>query len=603
MQMVEEGFSSAEIAPIVGYKTGRGVERRRKLMRERPKGRTVFVPDTYSRASLTDEAIALLAWSADAYEEWFNRFMRPLKVYPHHRAVLEELFAAGTRKLLVNFPPRHGKTRLLTVGFPAWLLCRDRNNLILQISETGKVAQMYMRELAAHLQMNKELVEWYTPFAPEKTSAPGSMWRPNSGQLLVVGRTDDRMGEASVTAAGAGQQVQGLGFDWIIGDDLVSPDNSETVKARDDMHHWFSTILERRLTPSGRGIVIGTRVAPDDLYGRLASLRHRREQERRIWRHVNFPAVRDSKELPGTPVPDFVSGFALWPEQWPLNEADALRLPGSGDETNTSLEDIYNGMSDEEFSKVYQQVPIAPGDRLVDPVWITGDENHPGCRDSQRGAGPMPKEPGWIRCVMLDPPQTNYGAILVADILPGREIRSAEQGFTQNFDARLMELIRRRMTLPQIQENLERIAAVYDPDYLIAEINAAQRWLFQDVWAQEYLRRYRITLRKHTTTSNKTDSKLGFETLGDDFRFGAIRIPDADPETRRMFSPLVTEVTEYPYHRTDDCAMALWFAKVNASHLIVRYQDPEGERANLHLVPKRLERGYRHIQSGRRVTA
>jgi len=170
--LTEEGLSAGDIAQRLDL-TIRYIEKLRARARDGDtKGKWRFVPDPGQTTQLSDEALELLTWSPDAYEAFFNRFAAPMKVYPHHRSVIEELFRKPvSRRLLVNFPPRHGKTRLLTIWFAIWLLCRNRNTTILQISKTERVAKMFLRELAANLTTTKaakDLIEVFGAFAPEK---------------------------------------------------------------------------------------------------------------------------------------------------------------------------------------------------------------------------------------------------------------------------------------------------------------------------------------------------------------------------------------------------------------------------------------------------
>lgn len=52
----------------------------------------------------------------------------PLQLSWHHEAIAEHLEAIAyghIRKLLVNVPPRHSKTLIVSVAYPAWLWCQE----------------------------------------------------------------------------------------------------------------------------------------------------------------------------------------------------------------------------------------------------------------------------------------------------------------------------------------------------------------------------------------------------------------------------------------------------------------------------------------------
>jgi hypothetical protein len=66
----------------------------------------------------------------------------------------------------------------------------------------------------------------------------------------------------------------------------------------------------------------------------------------------------------------------------------------------------------------------------------------------------------------------------------------------------------------------------------------------------------------HTTSVNKKDPKFGFESIGDLFRQGMIRIPWATPTARLTMAYLIQEAITYPDGDTDDVLMSTWFMKL-----------------------------------------
>ena len=69
-----------------------------------------------------------------------------------------------------------------------------------------------------------------------------------------------------------------------------------------------------------------------------------------------------------------------------------------------------------------------------------------------------------------------------------------------------------------------------------------------------------------------------------------------------MFLPLVVEVTEHPFYRTDDCAMALWFTKLNSPQLVAVTPPPtEFDPGSQHGLPGRLRGGFRWTRERQRA--
>lgn len=66
----------------------------------------------------------------------------------------------------------------------------------------------------------------------------------------------------------------------------------------------------------------------------------------------------------------------------------------------------------------------------------------------------------------------------------------------------------------------------------------------------------------HTTSVNKRDPKFGFESIGDLFRQGMVRLPYANPQARLQLGYLIQEGVSYPDGDTDDVLMSVWFQKL-----------------------------------------
>ncbi len=80
-------------------------------------------------------------------------------------AKLTELFDGKTRRLIINLPPRHLKSHLASVAFPAWCLGRNPSAQILCVS--------YAQELADKLSRDCRRVvasDWYRRLFPTRLS-------------------------------------------------------------------------------------------------------------------------------------------------------------------------------------------------------------------------------------------------------------------------------------------------------------------------------------------------------------------------------------------------------------------------------------------------
>jgi hypothetical protein len=507
------------------------------------------IGDHIPSEELPQEQKEMIEETADGFEKFFNKYSgRTLQ--PVHKEWVE--VALSTRRTLINCPPRHAKSTIFSVWFPLWLVAKDRNIQILICSQTDKLAKKFTNEIAYHLSYNRELNSDFGRFRPEYGDWP---WRPNSGELLVDGRTREvKSGDLTVQVRGAGQQILGMEANWIVVDDAVSRQNTRSETEREKLSEWFHGDVMSRLEPHGTTLVIGQRLHLYDLYGELASEKLTRVAGTpRRWNHINFPAVKDWGEK-----------VTLWPAKWGFEE----------------LMDVYADVGYQNFEAMYQQNPLPDADRLVKDVWIYGDETHRGCLDHDRGLNQIAQSRGderpRARVLSIDPSPTKLAGLIVADVPFG------EGGF----ECEILDIRQGPMNVRKMLSEIYRVLRDYSPvDYFVFEQNAAQRWLLQDPEMDRI--RTKTMVIPHTTNRNKADPDLGVSSLALDFEFGRIRLPFGDADGRSATQLLIDEAVSYPQGLSDDVLMALWFIKYNKARLLPREQ----------LTPKwelgRLGRGFR----------
>jgi hypothetical protein len=493
------------------------------------------IPDVLPHSQLKDDQKKMIEESADGFERFFNAYSgRTLQ--PVHKDWVH--VALSTKRTLINCPPRHAKSTIFSVWFPLWLVARDRNIQILICSQTDKLAKKFTNEIAYHLAYNRDLNADFGRFRPEFGDWP---WRPNSGELLVDGRTREvKSGDLTIQVRGAGQQILGMEANWIVVDDAVSRQNTRSETEREKLSEWFHGDVMSRLEPNGTTLVIGQRLHLYDLYGELASEKLTRVPGTpKRWNHINFPAIKDwGKEE------------TLWPNKWGFEE----------------LMDVYADVGYQNFEAMYQQNPLPDADRLVKDVWLYGDEEHRGCLDHDRGLNHVVVEEGVgprlrSRVLALDPSPTKLAGLIVADVPFG----------DGGFECEILDIRHEPMNVRKMLSEIYRVLRDYAPvDYFVFEQNAAQRWLLQDPEMDRI--RAKTMVIPHTTNRNKADPELGVSSLALDFEYGRVRLPYGDVEGRNASQLLIDEAVSYPQGLSDDVLMALWFIKYNKARLLPRAQ-------------------------------
>ncbi len=444
-------------------------------------------------------------------------------------------------QIVLNIPPRHIKSETFSIWFPIWRFALNRDARIISLSETYMLAGQFTRYICSQLLGNERLIAEFGRF---KCDEDEGVWRPGSGEIDVAGRSDG-IKERSLRARGAGQQVYGLACDWLIADDVVNRENSEMPAARGELHEWFHQEVLTRVEDEGHAFVIGTRFHRDDLYGALIKKsfvddEDEAEDEVKLWEHINFPAMTD----PTTGTPSLaIEAEALWPAKW--TRAKLMRKRAS---LGTHL-----------FSATYQQDPVAPEDRMFQPVWFIGGDGYKGCLDHERALGSSPWPRGEaVRVISIDPSPEKFAAGVLADVRPG-----------ESFECAVLDIERQKLGVDDMHRLITRWTEAYKPiDYLIFEINAFARWFTKSKETLAWASAFGVRVLPHTTGRNKSDPLLGFSSLAADIEFGRIRFPNADAAGVRITQRFMDEATNWVSPRdTDDQLMALWFIKNNAARL------------------------------------
>ncbi|OGU38041.1 MAG: hypothetical protein A2X61_16960 [Ignavibacteria bacterium GWB2_35_12] len=271
---------------------------------------------------------------------WFaHHSSRGKWTYPAHiKAIDKQLMALSQRKinkLIVNMPPRHGKSELISKYFPAWYLGRNPNHRVILVSYSASFAVSWGRKVKSLI---TEFGEDYfgIKINPDVASAAAFELSPVYPFINA---------EGNMNTVGAGGPITGKGADLLIIDDPIKNDEEAHSKTiRDNIWDWFTSTALTRLEPNGIIVVIMTRWHQDDLCGRLISQaeaeKFKPNAEFDDWTILNLPAIAEENDMLGRN-----PGEALWEKRFPLKK----------------LESIKNSIGSYWFSALYQQSPSPEG--------------------------------------------------------------------------------------------------------------------------------------------------------------------------------------------------------------------------------------------------
>jgi len=251
----------------------------------------------------------------------------------HHEVIaneLEHIEAFGDRDykvLLVFVPPRHGKSELCSIGFPAWYLGRNPEKEIITVSYSAELAQDFGSKTRSTV--GSETYP-FTGVSLKEDEQAKAKWRTNRG--------------GSYTSVGVGGAVTGRGANVLIFDDPIkNREEAESEVSREKVWQFFTSTAFTRLEPKGVVVVILTRWHIDDLAGRIL----KNPQLSKRCKVIHFPALATQKEIHRE------VGQPLWPERFPVE----------------SLKEIQQTIGPYDWSALYQGSPILTERQEFKPEW------------------------------------------------------------------------------------------------------------------------------------------------------------------------------------------------------------------------------------------
>lgn len=213
---------------------------------------------------------------------FFQRSWRELDPTPyehnwHIDCISEYLEAVETgeiKRLIINVPPRTGKTLLVNVAFPAWVMGRNPGARILGVSYAHRLA-----EQIAYKQRLLMETAWFRDLMPKCVLDKDQLSKTNFATTANGGRFSTSVGGT----------LTGAGGDYIIVDDPQNPEEALSDVKRIGSNEWVDQALFTRLNNpnEGRIVVIMQRLHSEDTTGHLL--------KKGQWEHLKLPAYTEKK--------------------------------------------------------------------------------------------------------------------------------------------------------------------------------------------------------------------------------------------------------------------------------------------------------------------
>ena len=389
----------------------------------------------------------------------------------------------------VSMPPRHGKSQMVSIYFPAWYLGRNPDKKVLMVSHTGDLAVDFGRKVR-----NIVDCDTYKEIFPAVTLAADSK---------SAGRWNTNMG-GEYFACGVGSALAGRGAHFLIVDDPFSEQDvlGGNYEVFDRVYEWFTYGARTRLMPQGKVAIVHTRWHPNDLIGKLAKDMARTDLADQ-YELFEFPAIFNENTD---------DEKALWPEFYDL---DALHR------TKASMPLF-------QWNAQYQQNPTAEEGALVKREWWRKWERE----------DPPPCE--YIIMTLDAAAETNNRADFTALLTWG--VFSDDNLTQSSANIMLLNAINIRVEFPELKEMAMREYKEWEPDSFIVEKKSNGTPLFQE------LRRLGIPVQEFTPHRGTGDKIARINAISDIFRSGMVWYP----EGHKWAEAVVEQVAAFPASEHDD---------------------------------------------------
>jgi predicted phage terminase large subunit-like protein len=268
---------------------------------------------------------------------------------------LEKVVIGKIKRLIINVPPRSGKTELAVKNFIAWCMGNFPDSEFIHASYSKRLASANTYAIRALMQDETyQKIFAHTMLAGD-SKAKDEFRTAQGGIVYATGA------EGTITGYGAGKMRDTFGGAIVIDDPHKAGEgNSDTM--RQNVLDWFQTTMEsRKNSPDTPIIVIMQRLHEDDLSGFLLNGGNGEH-----WDNIVIPALDENDE-------------SFWPEQFRTEDLHRQRVSNSyvfaGQMMQTPAP-TGGGVFKSDWWKYYDTLPYLKH-RMVyaDTAMKTGQEN------------------------------------------------------------------------------------------------------------------------------------------------------------------------------------------------------------------------------------
>lgn len=261
-----------------------------------------------------------------------NKSWQPYNYLTHASRIIAQKISEGNGRIIIDMPPRHGKSEFISKWLPAWYLDTFPSRNIILTSYGDELAGSFGR--------------WVRNFLNESPHARVKL----KSDSTSAQRFDTTFGGSMITA-GIGGGITGRGGHLLICDDPYKNwEEASSENFRKKVKDWFDTTFKTRQEPNCTIILLMTRWHHDDLAGQLIA----DTQEK--WDVISFPAIAEENDILGRSV-----GQPLCPDRYDVDSLLAIKA----------------GLPDQYWNSLYQQRPSSLAGDIFKTEWWKSYDSPP----------------------------------------------------------------------------------------------------------------------------------------------------------------------------------------------------------------------------------
>ena len=432
--------------------------------------------------------------AADDLIEFCKLMQNDYIVGKHHRILaklLMEIESGVKDRGCVNIPPRHGKSQLISIFFPAWYLGRNPKKKVMMVSHTTDLAVDFGRKVR-NLISTDEYKRIFPSVALAIDSKSAGRWNTNYG--------------GEYYACGVGSSIAGRGADLLIIDDPHSEQDiiNGNYEVFDRAYTWFSAGARPRLMPGGAVAIVQTRWHLDDLTGRVVRDMAGNSKADK-YEVIEFPAILETEDAETEAIVE----KPLWPEFFDL---EALHR------TKASMPVF-------QWNAQYQQEPTAEEAAIIKREWwrTWTAEDPPQCE-----------------CIImsLDSAAETHNRADFTALTTWGVFLNEEEG---EHHIILLNSIKDRFEFPELKEMCLREYQEWEPDSFIVEKKSSGVAVYQE------MRRMSIPVQEYTPHRGSGDKTARLNAVSDIVSSGMVWMPQ-----KRWAEEVIEEIAGFPFASNDD---------------------------------------------------